>query len=738
MRKSADSKILLLLLAGLFACLDTVLAQSTDLKLIDSLFNESIKINMRDQKEKINSGKEVIRLSKLQNYDLGVARAARMLGKVFYYYRENEVSKTYHRTALKYFQAAGDSLGIADSYSNLGNVLAKLGKIDSSIINHEISAEILLKTGHIPEACTELASIGLRYLRSGQYNNSEKYLLHTLKLREELKDTISLATNYNNLGVLYWRWGRLQNALNMYETSIDLRRKIKNFRGQVLPKLNIGLILIDLMDLKYAEEYLIEGLASATEFDYLLGKATANLYLAELYLKKEDLEKSAFYAENAVEIYKELNNPLGRIRATNYIAKKFIGKREYDNAEKILLEALSDLAEYPKSQVGPEINYSLALLEYEKGNFLKAEKYINNSLSAAEPVLNIQKDIYLLAAKVYENLGRNKTSVVFFENYIYLADSIYNKQIVDVVSNWRVKYETTRKENEILKLKEQTLMQESEITSQLNIRNILILSFFSISIIAVLLFRLYRQKNNLIIEIEKQKEELSRSNETKSKLFSIISHDLKNPFLSLMGLTEQLVTSADEMTKEEIKESAEVINSASQKLNRLSQNLLDWARINTDRIEAKPAKNDIGGIADQVLEELNAQIDQKEIYLEKDFEENLFCLCDKDMISTIIRNLLSNAVKFSKNGGRVVVKTERSANLVTFSVQDFGIGIDKETGEKLFDSSKFHSAVGTNKESGSGLGLLVCQEFAKMNGSELSFSSDAENGTIFKFSVTAM
>lgn len=240
-----------------------------------------------------------------------------------------------------------------------------------------------------------------------------------------------------------------------------------------------------------------------------------------------------------------------------------------------------------------------------------------------------------------------------------------------------------------------------------------------------------RQKD----EIEKQRDELSHLNATKDKFFSIIAHDLRNPFTVLLSITQELATGYDNIPNDEMLFYIRKVYDSSKRLYNLLENLLEWSRSQTGRIEYKPEHICLQKIVDSEVQLLRLQADNKEIDIKSDIEGSCKGWADKNMIQTVLRNLMTNAVKFTPKQGRVIVKSERSNGKIVVSVIDSGIGMKPEDVQKLFRLDIKTKSIGTSKEKGTGLGLILCKEFIEKNDGNIWVESTVNKGSTFKFSI---
>ena len=252
-----------------------------------------------------------------------------------------------------------------------------------------------------------------------------------------------------------------------------------------------------------------------------------------------------------------------------------------------------------------------------------------------------------------------------------------------------------------------------------------------------------RQKNvelqaineNLEKLVEERTRELAEVNATKDKFFSIIAHDLRNSFCSLLGFSEVLINNFDSFPDDEKMSMLVTIREVSEQTYKLLQNLLEWARMQTGKIQFKP---EAFKIQDCIEEECALQkhiAKQKDIELIVNDKTESFALADRNMVAMIIRNLISNAIKFTNPNGVIQVRQKTEEKLIFITIEDNGIGISEENIQKIFSFNEYFNTIGTNNERGTGLGLILCKEFVTLNGGDITIISANGEGTKITFSI---
>ena len=238
------------------------------------------------------------------------------------------------------------------------------------------------------------------------------------------------------------------------------------------------------------------------------------------------------------------------------------------------------------------------------------------------------------------------------------------------------------------------------------------------------------------VETLKENEiRLQELNDTKDKFFSIISHDLRNPFNAIIGFSNLLAEQVKEKDYVGIEEYAAIIQNSSFRAMDLLMNLSQWSRSQTGRMEFSPESIDIEKLFNEVIELLNDSARNKSITISKKLEQNTTFLADKAMIGTVLRNLISNAIKFTNPNGSIVVSSEQRQDELMVTVSDDGVGIKENAIESLFRIENNQSTTGTQNEEGTGFGLILCKEFLDKHHGKIWVESKPNHGSKFHFTI---
>jgi len=235
--------------------------------------------------------------------------------------------------------------------------------------------------------------------------------------------------------------------------------------------------------------------------------------------------------------------------------------------------------------------------------------------------------------------------------------------------------------------------------------------------------------------LRKSEKNLMELNATKDKFFSIISHDLKNPFSSLLSISELMVESFEDTEEEDHRSGFKKINQSVKHLLDLLENLLTWSRSQRGRIKYDPVRFNLSSLIQENVNLHKLLAERKGILLLSPDQNEVFAYGDRDMINSVIRNLMTNAVKFTDRDKRVEVKVEAREQKIEVSIVDEGIGMTQENLGKLFRIDEKFKSTGTAGEKGTGLGLIICREFVEKNGGEITVRSKPGEGSTFSFTI---
>lgn len=321
--------------------------------------------------------------------------------------------------------------------------------------------------------------------------------------------------------------------------------------------------------------------------------------------------------------------------------------------------------------------------------------------------------------------------------FAYFTENQYIGEYSLVDSTPRSASVTAEEDTKLLRLEQKTFQKLIESRSEI-----------SIAMLKGLIFRLrdYNQleaeltRKNIEIEkqakeLEKQRTELEALNSTKDKFFAIIAHDLKNPFSTVLGLSELLAREFESFDSDSLKNFITQIYKYSNNTFNLLENLLQWSMLQTGRMPLRLSIVSLKSIIEENIDILSGNATHKKLNIKVIAPNDATAYVDSNQITTVVRNLLSNAIKFTPTNGSITISVEDHNDMWKIVVSDNGVGISQEDLKQLFSIDSNPSKIGTEQETGTGLGLILCKEFVERNGGRIWVESSKGKGSSFFFTV---
>jgi PAS domain S-box-containing protein len=278
-------------------------------------------------------------------------------------------------------------------------------------------------------------------------------------------------------------------------------------------------------------------------------------------------------------------------------------------------------------------------------------------------------------------------------------------------------------------------LQDYENPNAYSEEDLKVLQFVSEQIVKVL-DKKYADRRLLesVEQLSLAKKELEVINKNKDMFFSIIAHDLRAPFNTLLGVTELISGNMDEMSMKEVKEISRVIHSSTNNLFKLIENLLSWSRLQMGVFQINPVKLSISEVINDVLEVVSYSALDKKIMIENRIN-NFDAIVDEECLKTVVRNLLNNAIKFTNRFGNIILSSVELESHIQITIKDNGVGIKEGIIPKLFSISSKTSTIGTESEKGTGLGLILCKDLIEKNNGTIWVESQIGKGSEFSFTI---
>ena len=625
--------------------------------------------------------------------------------------------------------------------SNKSEILLQLAREINSV-NKEKSAEYYIEALKYQldkfKKAALLDTIGIINWQLGNFHDAIIYFEQSLLFFNELQDSVWLGKVNNNLGAVNWGLGNSILALEYYQTGLEIRRAKKDMIGVSNILNNIGIIYQEWGLNDEAFKWHNEALEIAVDINMAPAIAYSYSNIGKCYENKNEFDTALKYYQLGYNILLE---DVKHFRSLTLFLTH-IG-RVYSKMGKPTL-ALVNLKKslfYSKKMNNKN---RIAIAEHQLGKTFfeinkidSASKYINSSYKIAiqKNYIDLIKDNEFVLSKIEEKKGNFTKALKYFKSASEMKDSTFNKDKITKFTNLQVKYSLEQKDKENTILRKDNEIQSLIINQQKNIRTGLIITGVFFLIILLILLRSRNSIKKVNAKLQDSEKKLVELNANKDKFLSIISHDLKSPFGGLLGITDLLDNDFDELTQSEQKEMVKLIKHSANNIYDLLDDLLAWVQTQIGRMEYNFETLNLKKKSDVVLNLLNVNSSKKGIAIRNNIADNSLVFADSISVETVIRNLLSNAIKFTPENGEIIIDSYKEDDKIVVTVSDNGIGLSQEDKNKLFKIEVHHTTVGTNKEKGTGVGLILCKELVEKNGGEIWVESELNKGSKFSFTL---
>jgi signal transduction histidine kinase len=642
-------------------------------------------------------------------------------------------------------QAAGNKI--------LGKIYYKQARYNLSIDKHNKAYELHEKTGDSTSMGKDLGNLGASYLMLGMYPEAIDHLTNALRIFESLPDCEQFkAKILQNIGVVYWKWGRNDEAINFYKKALKQEQKIKDSTGIAELYQNIGIAYTEKANYSKALDYLNRSKDIFEKKGDLTSLAISLNNIGSIYEDQKDYKKCLQFYKKGLKAFNQLEYNNGIVAGNLNVGSCYLNMGQYDKAEQYFQKSLGlslklDLREYIS-----KIYANLAILNQKKNNYEKAYNY--------------QK------------------------KYTELNDSIFNKSTLRQFEELKKEYDSIQNSKQLASLKAQQKIQEYKIKKSRTIIYILVAVGGLVVVLLVFLFRTYKRKikinNKLRSEVIKHKEtsnelkyikenlektidqrtrdlkkinkkleeevdnqkrikedlvkaknKAEESDRLKTNFLANMSHEVRTPLNAIVGFS-QLQTSRD-VTDEERNEYLRHIKDSTDNLTHLIDDIIDFAKIESGGIKIVKKECD----PDKILKELWKKYDAKKVTTGKAFldvkykrpnKKHFNLKTDPDRLRQVLDHLLDNALKFTEKGyisfGYVYQDRE-----VQFYVKDTGIGLKDDNQQVIFERFRQVDDGPTRKYGGTGLGLSISKYIIELLDGSIWVESEIGKGSTFHFKI---
>ncbi len=548
---------------------------------------------------------------------------------------------------------------------------------------------------------------------------------------EELSDYYAIAQGINYTGVIYMHQSVYDKAYQYFLEAKDIAIKHKINLQLGYSYLNMGKIKLLNMATNDARTLFQSAQTIMYAMNDIKGISYVYSRLSELYNSTKQFDSALYYAKKTIRIADEIRDEEIRIRGKFELANTYTNTRNYNEALDIYKSIYSQSDR--RLQIDILIsNVYLKLKMYNQANIRANIAFqtamLQNKYQEIFDILQILVEINSSNGVYYQAFNYSRMQLQYKDS-LFSAEKKKQMLMLEYSQNIR------QKESENIILKKSSAWKTH------------IILFFILFVMALgyainlQIRKIMHEKinNKKLLEqnqiIEHQTKKLHQEIINKDKFFSIIAHDLKNPIGNFRETIKLLFHSFREFDEEEKMELLNMLMKSSENTYELLENLLEWSRTQHGLIQYNPDNFDLHLLASNCVELLQLSAETKMIALNNTIKKGTIVKADANLVTTILRNIVSNAIKFTPNGGTIELNAKKEPYHYMIAVSDTGIGMSQEVVDKLFNIEENVSRKGTCGESGTGLGLLLCNEFIEKHNSKINVSSEVGVGTTFSFAL---
>ena len=695
-------------------------------------------------------------------------------------------ASSYGQLALEYYLEINDRHNAARASFLLARNDVLQGNLENVPDTFNSIGRTFLHYNDMEGAALSTLEVGDYFYNRGEYHKALKYFLETLAIskKNDLKFIEIQSLTY--VGKYYHSVGNFRKSLDYYEGAYRLAKYHRDSLGLVRVMNKIGKHYETLGNYPEALEYCLKAEMLHKGVKNNIEIANTYNHLGNIYHLLHHYEKAIFFHKRALAKRKQTGYREGVAKSLNNLGEVLIEKNLIDSATRCFSDSylicyylqykkgmikcilnqgiinnlkdsfavaadnfamaihLSDTIRYNKGFI--EACYQLALL-YKKMNRLKLSiNYAKKGLhmAADKDVKSAIRDYNFLLSELYENAGNQEKALKYYKSYHAVNDEIVNLKSNEKIAELESRYKNSLQQRENAVLKKENEIQELMIERKNGWIFFISITLGMLVIIVFVTYNKYLQNQRVNMrlalmnekirrqnsELDSLNNELHKKNKQQVKLFSIISHELRNPLYWFRNLIQMLDDRIDDLDKGMIRKSIATLNESATNTYHLMDNLLQWSKSQLGNILIKQETLNLDTIIRENINQVKPITNHKQIKIHYNSIsiENEYIKGDKHMIQTVVRNILSNAVKFTPEKGLIRIIPKKQRNKVLLEIKDTGGGIEPDIINRVLDSGK-QGGGSESLEVDSGLGLLLCREFVERNNGQFNIESKKGEGT---------
>ncbi len=600
------------------------------------------------------------------------------------------------KQALKYSKEAGYKKGESRSLLRLGDYYSDKGENSMAIDYYSNGLTLAKEINNQDLILRTINNLAGENAYKGDYAQALSGYLEGIEIAQEINDKKMLSIMNENIANLY-------ASQKDYKQSLDFYKKVKKINDEIGNEVyaaettsNLASVYADMGKLEYAMFNINKSIAIFEKKAIMDWLAFAYEIKGKVYLKKGKFKWALYWYNQSEMLHKKLDDSRAKIDLFNGIAEAYLGQEKDSISQKYALEAFE----------------------------------ISNKIRFMEGTQKLAKTLY----KINKNKQEYAKALTYHELYQRLSDTLSRNENNKSLTMLKTKTDYDKQKQALIEENEKALAQQRR---YVNAALIILLIFI---VVTLLVHRGQKIQKKLNVELNTKKEilekregELKESNETKTKLFSIIGHDLRGPIGALQGLLKMFQDG--EIGKTEFLGFIPKLRDDVEHISFTLNNLLSWGYTQMNGSVTKPSVVALETLVSENINLLSEIAENKSIKIVSELSGNTLTWSDSNQIDIVIRNLISNALKFTPENGMITINAREKNNHWEVSIRDTGVGMDKVTLEKLFSKNSNITTYGTNNEKGTGLGLSLCKEMVEKNNGTIWVESILRKGSTFFFTL---
>jgi len=561
---------------------------------------------------------------------------------------------------------------------------------------------------------------------AGAFDKAIATYQECLNMATALKDSLRIANSLIGIGISNDRAGRFEEALQYYFKALPVYEHIGNTIKMGGTLKNIGNTYRIMKNYAKASGFLEQALQ--LQYTAKDSARIANVLndIGLVYMDQDSARKALEYFDKIIREYDKYIDEDVRAYVLNNLALTLSDLKHYSQALDAYQSSLAIMTKNNDQYGIALVSGNLAELYYNMHDFPRALDYHLRNLSLVRRIHSneLLKDTYDNLAKTYQSLGNYAKAYEYSLYTLRLKDTIYQEQSARSFAEMEARYQNEKKQKEILLLQQNNNLVHVQLLNQRLIKYILLTGIGIILIVAAFMYREYRNKQAKNKELALFNNKLEEANNTKTKLISIISHDLRSPVSSLFSFLELKRQNPALLEKEGRERLDKELTLAADHLLEAMEDILVWSKSQMDHFSLSTESIQVNQLLDDIARLHRPFADERQVTLKKEDNAGILLDTDPNFIRVILRNLVSNAIKFTPPGGTITLSGSRENGNVLLHVKDTGPGFSQADLINIFEWNSIRS-------DSSGLGLRLAREFAEKLGGNISVVSAPGEGAAF-------